>query len=75
MNAFHLAAISGKVRSLKILAPKLGSRQYDFEVKAQNGLHLAVVQGCIKAVRHLIDKCGFDPKLPDVVRIWKYESS
>lgn len=70
-----MAAVSGKVRSLKLLAPKMGSRQYDFEIKAQNSLHLAVVEGCLKAVRYLIDKCGFDPKLPDLVRIWEWEPS
>ena len=45
----------------------MGTRQYDFDLKAQNSLHLAVVQGHLKVVRYLIDKCGFDPRLPDLV--------
>ena len=55
------------MRSLHHLAPRMGSRQYDFDLKAQNSLHLAVTQGHLKVVRYLIDKCGFDPKLPDLV--------
>ena len=72
MNAFHLAATSGKVRSLRYLAPHMGEGQYDFDLKAQNSLHYAVVHGHLKVVRYLIDKCGFDPRLPDLVGIHTY---
>ena len=50
----------------------MGSRQYDFDLKAQNSLHLAVTQGHLKVVRYLIDNCGFDPKLPDLVSACMY---
>ena len=67
LNALHLAAISGKLSSVKYLLKHFGDSKFDLDNLGQNCLHKAAVHGHRKMVRHLIEEHGFDPSLEDLV--------
>ena len=68
LNALHLAAISGKLQSVKYLVKRFGDSKFDLDNLGQNCLHKAVIHGHCKMVRYLIEDCAFDPALEDLVR-------
>ena len=67
LNALHLAAISGKLQSVKYLLKRFGDSKFDLDNLGQNCLHKAVIHGHRKMVRYLIEDCAFDPALEDLV--------
>ena len=68
MNALHLAAQRGHMKTIRHLAPKMASLLHSTNHKGFTMLHFAAEEGHAEVVRSLIKEYDLDPTVRDKVR-------
>ena len=67
-----MACIGGHLKVVEYLIPKFGDNKFDMDNDAENCLHKAVQEGHVHLATYLIENCGFDPNLRNVVCAWLF---
>ena len=57
---------------VKYLIPKFGDRKFDLDNAGNTCLHYAAWEGHLAVVKYLIEECGFNPNLANVVSCCVY---
>ncbi len=68
MNALHLAAMGGHIKTIQYLAPKMASLLHSTDHQGYTVLHFAAEKGHAEVVRTLIKEYDLDPTVRDKVR-------
>ncbi len=67
MNALHLAAKGGHIKTIQYLAPKMASLLHSTDHQGFTMLHWAAQEGHAEVVRTLIKEYDLDPTVRDKV--------
>ena len=68
MNALHLAALGGHIKTIHYLAPEMASLLHSTDHQGFNMLHFAAEKGHAEVVRVLLEEFKLDPTTHDKVR-------
>ena len=57
---------------VKYLIPKFGDRKFDLDNDGNTCLHSAAQEGHLAVVKYLVEECGFNPTLANMVSCCVY---